>query len=83
MRELENVMGRAAILCERTVDAGDLSMLGPDERRPLSWQAIERAGIEEALRIHHGNRSRAAEQLGTSVRTLQYRLKDYQIEQAH
>ena len=83
VRELENVMGRAAILCERTVNAVDLSMLNLDERRPLSWHAIEREAIEEALRIHHGNRARAAEQLGISVRTLQYRLRDYQIDQTH
>ncbi len=82
VRELENVMGRAAILCEHTVDADDLSMLRPDLRRPLSWHAIERAAIEEALRANQGNRARAAKQLGISVRTLQYRLKEYELAEA-
>ena len=82
VRELENVMGRVAILCDRTVDAADLSMLSGDQRRPLSWHAIEREAIEEALRANHGNRAHAAEQLGISVRTLQYRLKEYQCDQA-
>jgi DNA-binding NtrC family response regulator len=82
VRELENIMGRVAILSEGTVEAPDLSMLGHDQGRPLSWHAIERQAIEEALRANHGNRAQAAEQLGISVRTLQYRLKEYQIEPA-
>lgn len=80
VRELENVMGRAAILCDQRVDAGDLSMLAPNQQRPLSWHGIEREAIEAALRANHGNRARAAEQLGISVRTLQYRLKEYELE---
>jgi two-component system response regulator FlrC len=78
VRELENVMERMAILCDSTVDAADLSILGGEHARPLLWREIERAAIEDALRTHHGNRTLAAQQLGISLRTLQYRLKEYQ-----
>ncbi len=80
VRELENAMERMAILCEERVDAGDLSMLQGEERRPLLWRDIERQAIEDALRTNHGNRTLAAQQLGISLRTLQYRLKEYQME---
>ncbi|MCC6492076.1 MAG: response regulator [Pirellulales bacterium] len=40
-----------------------------------SMDEIERAAIEHALEKHHGNRTRAAQSLGISVRTLQRKLK--------
>jgi two-component system response regulator HydG len=81
VRELENAMERMAILCEERVDAADLSMLRMEDRRPLRWREIERQSIEDALRMNRGNRTLAAQQLGISVRTLQYRLKEYQEDQ--
>ena len=80
VRELENAMERMAILCEERVAAGDLAMLHAEECRPLLWRDIERQAIEEALRMNRGNRTLAAQQLGISLRTLQYRLKEYQLE---
>jgi len=73
-------MERMAILCEERVDAGDLSMLDSEQRRPLQWCEIERQAIEAALQMNHGNRTVAAQQLGISLRTLQYRLKEYHLE---
>ena len=81
VRELENVMERMAILCDTQVDAPDLSMLHGEDRRPLLWREIERQAIEDALRMNHGSRTQAAQQLGISVRTLQYRLKEYQMDE--
>jgi two-component system response regulator AtoC len=81
VRELENAMERMAILCEERITAGDLAMLHAEERRPLLWRDIERQAIEEALRMNRGNRTLAAQQLGISLRTLQYRLKEYQLEE--
>src|SRR5664279_4535720 len=80
VRELENAMERMAILCEERVAASDLAMLHAEECRPLLWRDIERQAIEEALRMNRGNRTLAAQQLGISLRTLQYRLKEYQLE---
>ena len=73
-------MERMAILCEERIAASDLGMLHAEERRPLSWGDIERQAIDEALRMNSGNRTLAAQQLGISLRTLQYRLKEYQLE---
>jgi DNA-binding NtrC family response regulator len=40
---------------------------------------IEKAAIIEVLARNQGDRRNTAEQLGISLRTLQYRLKDYGI----
>ena len=55
-------------------------MLQGEERRPLLWRDIERQAIEDALRMNGGSRTLSAQQLGISLRTLQYRLKEYQLE---
>jgi two-component system response regulator HydG len=82
VRELENLMERMAILCECSVGALDLA-LGPDvsAQQPTQFREIERQAILNALEANRGNRTRAARQLGISVRTLQYRLKQYQSAQ--
>ncbi len=80
VRELENLMERMAILCEERVTEEDLAILRPEERRPVRWRDIERQAIQDALRMNRGNRTLAAQQLGISLRTLQYRLKEYQLD---
>jgi len=40
---------------------------------------MEKAAILEALRRNKGDRKATAEQLGISLRTLQYRLKEYKF----
>jgi two-component system response regulator HydG len=75
-QELNTVMERAALLSTGRVEAENLALPG---RAPLSWKQIERRAIEDALRMQNGNRTRAARQLGISLRTLQYRLKEYSM----
>jgi len=80
VRELENLMERVAILCDDVVDARDLPLGGEEaeeELRPVTWKEIERKAIEDALRRNRGNRTKAAQELGISLRKLQYRLKEY------
>ena len=80
VRELENMMERVAILCDAAVEPDDLAdhrAAEPPRRRVHAWKDIERQAIEDALRVNDGNRTRAAKQLGISLRTLQYRLKEY------
>lgn len=84
VRELENVLERAAILAETVVQAEDLVLAEPRQTGSpvapagtLSIREIERLAIEEALRKHGGNRTHASRELGISLRTLQYRLKEY------
>ena len=83
VRELENMMERVAILVEGDVAPEDLSLPQAETSRPLRVKDIERRAIEEALEMNHGNRTRAARQLGISVRTLQYRLREYGIAGGH
>jgi DNA-binding NtrC family response regulator len=77
VRELENMMERAVILAGSNVEVSDLPVLSDTPPRPKNFREIERKAIEEALAMTNGNRTKAAEQLGISVRTLQYRLKEY------
>jgi len=77
VRELENVMERVAMTCTGRVEAADLPIGQAVREKPLLWKDIERQAIEEALRTNGGNRTRAARQLGISLRTLQYRLKEW------
>jgi len=83
IRELRNVIERAVILCKGEVTLTDL----PDNVRMLSavgdggesgsLREQERAMILQTLEGCGNNRRLAAEQLGISRRTLQYRLKEY------
>jgi DNA-binding NtrC family response regulator len=79
VRELENLMERMAILCDEVVEADDLPVTSSGPARPVLFRDIERKAIEEALAANHGNRTHTARQLGISLRTLQYRLKEYGI----
>jgi DNA-binding NtrC family response regulator len=79
VRELENLMERMAILCEETVEADDLPITATGPARPTLFKDIERQAILDALAANEGNRTRTARQLGISLRTLQYRLKEYGI----
>jgi DNA-binding NtrC family response regulator len=79
VRELENMMERTAILCEGEISPADLPIRAGDPTRPVRWKEIERQAILDALAMNHDNRTQAARQLGISLRTLQYRLKEYQL----
>ncbi|MDZ7637140.1 MAG: sigma 54-interacting transcriptional regulator [Bryobacterales bacterium] len=95
VRELENVMERAAILSESTLLPGDLPPLARELTSAAAIHApyavpeaapsgktvreLEKDAIVAALHGQNGNRTRAAAQLGISLRTLQYRLKTYGI----
>jgi DNA-binding NtrC family response regulator len=79
VRELENIIERMAILCDREIGAEDLPFGNAGQERPVLFKDIERHAILEALDANGGNRTAAAKQLGISLRTLQYRLKDYGI----
>ena len=83
IRELQNVIERAVILSSGRITLNELPEL---IRRPAapppvindgSLQDRERAAILEVLTQCAGNRRLAAERLGISKRTLQYRLKEY------
>jgi DNA-binding NtrC family response regulator len=81
VRELENLMERMAILCDSEVEPDDLPVTAAGPSRPVLFKDIERKAIEDALASNQGNRARTARQLGISLRTLQYRLKEYGLTQ--
>jgi len=89
VRELENAVERAVVLCDTprvgvdllersgpASEASDLGMMIPG----LTLQELERIAIERTLAACNGSRSKAAQILGISRRTLQYRLKEWNSE---
>jgi DNA-binding NtrC family response regulator len=79
VRELENTIQRVAILCDGLIEPDDLPITSTGPARPVLFKDIERRAIEDALQENQGNRTKTAKQLGISLRTLQYRLKEYSI----
>jgi DNA-binding NtrC family response regulator len=87
VRELENVLESATALSAenpQTITDRDLKPLlsdggAPPDRplseQPLSIDALERAAIQQALRVCQGNRTRAASMLGISRDTLYRKLR--------
>lgn len=87
VRELENAIERAAILSDGEIRPDHLPFGPPQTVDPafagtLNVHELERIAIEEALRRHGGNRTRAARELGISLRTLQYRLKEFGLSRS-
>jgi len=85
VRELQNVMERAVILAQDLVRCGNLpddllrgSLPEPGDGRDL-LKSVEREMIVKALRKHGGNRRLAATEMGVSRRTLQYKLKEFDL----
>ena len=59
--------------------AAESSRTASDSAASLDLQQLERVTIQRALAQFHGNRSAAADALGISRRTLQRKLKEYQL----
>jgi two-component system response regulator FlrC len=89
VRQLRNVLERAAILCEGreltaahlpAPSAPDLAPAGSGAAQPVELDQLERDAIGRALTQHQGNRRKAAEALGIGLRTLYDKLKRYGIK---
>jgi two-component system response regulator AtoC len=95
IRELENAMERACIMCEgglvtsaclpgAVIQGGDLSQYEICDDEDLSIKkaenTMERELIRKALAKTAGNRTQAAKILEISHRSLLYKLKEYGIE---
>jgi two-component system response regulator AtoC len=93
VRELENQIERAIVLCERDfLDESDFpsilewmrgkDLLTVDELSIKKHsQALERELIIKALKRTRGNKSKAAKLLDISLRALLYKIKEYKIEE--
>ncbi|MBR9980594.1 MAG: sigma 54-interacting transcriptional regulator [Desulfatitalea sp.] len=87
VRELENIIEQAFVLCRGGLI--DLHHLPPEFRAEganpgggfgtRKLQAMERHFIAEALTAHHGNRKKAAADLGIDVATLYRKIKGHGI----
>jgi len=93
IRELENVIERAAILCRANIiEPQDLSLPNSPMSLPtggrsdnklgtaLPLKEIERLHIEGVLRSFRGNKAEAAKILGISLKTLYTKIQQYQIK---
>jgi DNA-binding NtrC family response regulator len=90
VRELESCIHRSILLCNRTrLEPADLLLenlidlaTADQTQRTVggSYRAMEKQLILETLAKVGGNRMRAAEVLGVSVRTIRNKLRDYREE---
>jgi DNA-binding NtrC family response regulator len=92
VRELRNVLERMMVLAEGEVlterDLPDEVMMGTTETGStrkeiptgLTMEELEKLAITKALDGCAGNRTHAANRLGISVRTLQRKLRQYELE---
>ncbi len=82
VRELQNVIERAVILAHREIDVRHLNLEqqgGPVVPGGSVLKVNERETIRKVLAEVGGNRKRAADILGISLRTLQYRIKEFDL----
>jgi len=80
IRELQNVIERAVIISSGKIDASLLNLETAPDRKELAdglLKSNEQELIRKTLEETNGNRRKTAELLGISLRTLQYRLKEY------
>ncbi len=93
VRELQNACERAVLLSPTDTIAGEFFMLGDSAPKveisgePLRIQSgmsvaeAEKRLIFETLRVTENNKTRAAELLGISIRTLRNKLNEYGVAQ--
>jgi len=94
IRELENIIERAFILSDdKIIRPGDLGLpenigRGNSLNKKITGKIkytklrdLEKEAIEEALHKWEGNRTKAAEELGITRRTLFNKIKEYKIEE--
>jgi len=87
-RRIERPAERVEVIEVGTRDEASLDPLAPSPESPtpviykagMSMSDVERAAIDAALRETHGNRRKAAENLGIGERTLYRKLKEYAID---
>lgn len=84
IREMENKIERAVILCENntiTVSDLDLETITAYDENPddIQLSSVEKATIEKALLKHSNNISKTADELGLSRGSLYRRLEKYNI----
>jgi DNA-binding NtrC family response regulator len=87
VRELRNVLERAAIVCEGGLIApehlalsSDELLVAPPSAESTNVKAVERQLIEQVMRDCQGNKSEAARRLGLTRKQLYVRLRQYDMQ---
>lgn len=94
VRELENLLERAMILCEgKSIAPAQIYLQAnlETDRPPVpaktfkeigreAVESAEKALIQESMLKHHWNKSRVAEELGIDYKTLRTKVKKYDLE---
>lgn len=78
IRELENMLERAIILAKD--DEIEIKVDSTLELEGNDLRAIEKKAIVDALNKTNGNKKKASELLRISLRTLYYKIKEYNLE---
>jgi len=80
VRELENILERAyALGADGEIKLSDLPSLRTTSETCRSLDDLEREFVAETLRVHSNNKSKAADALGMSERTLYRRLRKHRL----
>lgn len=84
IRELRHALERAVILSEKKMlQSGDFLLNPHSEKNPphkdLNLEAMEKMAIQQAIQKHHGNLSKAAQELGFGRSTLYRKLTKYDL----
>ncbi|HWR89646.1 MAG TPA: helix-turn-helix domain-containing protein, partial [Dissulfurispiraceae bacterium] len=85
VRELENVLYRMAVLARSDTllppagEASAESFAGSEAATGGTMRDVERDVIIKTLKSMKGNRTKTAEVLGVSVRTIRNKIKEYNI----
>jgi len=92
VRELQHKMERAVIMCNEPLVGPKHLFLDDLDSRPaaaaiqlsdgsaITLKEIEKSAIFRALQFNENNRTKTAEALGISIRTLRNKLREYREE---
>jgi DNA-binding NtrC family response regulator len=80
VRELQNVIERASILHDGTIEARHLGLAAAKAAVARAVAADDRSSLEAVMRDCKWNKQAAAEKLGISYKTLLNRLKSHQLD---